>query len=75
MHLKNPNIQSEFFTFLANSKVMWVFLTRYIDIEFKLNKVTYITKALTFLFNAALANFFISITSIYLVLNKNLAIV
>ena len=62
-------------TFLIINKVIWAFLIRSIGIKLKLKDVIYTTKALTFLSNAVLVNFFLLMIFNYLVIDKSLAVV
>lgn len=61
-------------TFLVKNKAICAFQAGCIKIEFT-QKVTYIIKTLIFLFNAALANFFLLINSTYLVVGKASAVI
>lgn len=45
-------------TFLVKNKLIWDFLTRYINIKLRLNEIIFTLKPLTFLFSIIWANFF-----------------
>lgn len=59
--------------FSISNKAIWIFLVEYIKIELKSRKDMYTIKVLIFLSNTTLANFFLSINSIYLIVDKALA--
>lgn len=61
------------FTFLAKSKTIQALLTGYITIIAR--KVIYITKFSMFSFNATLANSFVLMIFIYLVISRALAVI
>ena len=61
-------------TFLAINKAIWAFQARWIVI-FNVSQAMCTTKALTFLFNAALANFFLSISFIRRVVSRASSVV
>ena len=62
-------------TSLVTNKAIKAFLAKYLSIKSRLKDVTYITKALTFLYNIILINLFLSMISIYLIVNRALAVV